>query len=183
MLKYALLGFLGYRPLAGYDLKHIMDDSTANFWHADLSQIYKTLKSLERDGLITSEIAPSERDYPDRRVYTITEAGRQAMRDWLRTPMTDLPPLKDAFILKLFFAAPTDRALLAAELRVQRELHRQRLATYHAKDEAELERKRALLGAGELDARLWTATLRAGILYEEAYIRWLDETLDMLDDD
>lgn len=181
MLRYALLGFLYYRPLAGYDLKQIMDDSTANFWHADLSQIYKVLKKLETDGAITSEVEPSESEHPDRRVYTITTAGRKQLVEWLSTPMTDLSPLKEPLILKTFFSALADTPLLIAQLRIQRELHRKRLAEFRAKDQAELERKRGLLGATHRDTLLWEATVRAGILYEAAYVQWLDETLEMLE--
>jgi DNA-binding PadR family transcriptional regulator len=181
MLKFALLGFLNYRPLAGYDLKQIMDDSTASFWHADLSQIYKTLKKLEEDGLITSEIEASQSEYPDRRVYSITAAGQVALHEWLNAPLTERSALKEPLILKTFFAAQIDPHALVAQLRIQRELHRQQLAVYQRKDAAELERKRTLLDASDADARLWEVTLRAGVLYEEAYIHWLDETIDMLE--
>ncbi len=60
MLKCALLGFLNYRPRSGYDLKQLMDVSTSNFWHAKQSQIYATLKKMEKDGLILSHIHPQE---------------------------------------------------------------------------------------------------------------------------
>ena len=49
-LKYALLGFLTYQSRSGYDLKQLMDVSTSNFWHAKQSQIYTTLKKMEKDG-------------------------------------------------------------------------------------------------------------------------------------
>ena len=51
MLKYAILGFLSYTPMTGYDIKLRMDRSTSHFWHAKLSQIYTTLKSLEEEQL------------------------------------------------------------------------------------------------------------------------------------
>ena len=52
MLKYALLGFLHYGPMSGYELKRRMDNSITHFWHAKLSQIYTTLKDLQAGGLV-----------------------------------------------------------------------------------------------------------------------------------
>jgi PadR family transcriptional regulator, regulatory protein AphA len=181
MLKYALLGFLMYRPLSGYGLKQILDDSISNFWHADLSQIYKTLKKLEADGLISSEIEPSLGDHPDRRVYTLGAAGQAALDEWLATPPVELSPMKEPLMLRTFFAARLPPQTLVVQLHLQRELHRQQLSVYRRKDAAELERKRILLGASDADAQLWDATLRAGILYEEMYLKWLDETIEMLE--
>ena len=48
MLKYALLGFLSYRPMSGYDMEHWMEASTGHFWHAKISQVYTTLKQVEQ---------------------------------------------------------------------------------------------------------------------------------------
>ena len=181
MLKYALLGFLAYRPLSGYELKQILDDSTSNFWHADLSQIYKTLKKLEADGLISSEIEPSLGDHPDRRVYTIGAAGQAELDEWLNTPPIEVSLLKEPLMLRTFFAARLPPKTLVMQLRLQRELHRQKLSVYQHKDADELERKRLILGASDADTHLWNATLRAGILYEEMYLQWLDETIEMLE--
>ena len=181
MLKYALLGFLNYRPLSGYELKQILDDSISNFWHADLSQIYKTLKKLEADGLISSEIEPPLGDHPDRRVYTIGVSGQAALDEWLTTPPVELSPLKEPLMLRTFFASRIPPQTLTMHLRLQRDLHKQQLSVYRQKDADELERKRRLLGASDTDAQLWDATLRAGILYEEMYLNWLDETIQMLE--
>jgi len=38
-LQHAILGFLNYKSLTGYDLKKIFDTSVRHFWAADQSQI------------------------------------------------------------------------------------------------------------------------------------------------
>jgi len=43
MLKYVLLGALSYQPLTGYQLKQFIDSTARHFWHAQISQIYRTL--------------------------------------------------------------------------------------------------------------------------------------------
>lgn len=80
-LEHILLGLLR-QPASGYDLKRIFDDSVGNFWPANLSQIYPTLKRLERNGLLRRRLEPSERG-PRRRVYSLTSHGKQALREWL----------------------------------------------------------------------------------------------------
>ena len=49
-LEHAILGFLNYKPLSGYDLKKIFDTSVRHFWAADQSQIYRTLNRLTERG-------------------------------------------------------------------------------------------------------------------------------------
>ena len=104
MLKYALLGFLNYLPMTGYELKRYYDVSANYLWHAKLSQIYTTLKKMEEQGLLTSEVVAQE-SRPDRRVYTITEEGRAELRQWLAEPMTRLHVHKEPLLLKFFFSA------------------------------------------------------------------------------
>ena len=45
-LKHALLGFLSYAPMTGYDLKRYFDQSIHHFWNANLSQIYPRLMKV-----------------------------------------------------------------------------------------------------------------------------------------
>lgn len=74
-LEYAILGFLNYHPYTGYDLKKIFDTSVRHFWPADQSQIYRTLLHLTEKGFASMEKV-SQDDRPDRKVYSITAAGR-----------------------------------------------------------------------------------------------------------
>ena len=101
-LKHAILGFLNYTPKTGYELKSIFDTSVQHFWPADQSQIYRTLAQLEKDGWAEKEIIVQE-DRPNRKVYSITEAGREELRRWLVTPL----PYKEnrnAPMVQVFFA-------------------------------------------------------------------------------
>jgi PadR family transcriptional regulator, regulatory protein AphA len=82
MIKFILLGFLNYQPMTGYELKQAIDSSTSHFWHAHHSQIYTTLRQMEQEGLVTS-VYIQEESQPNRRVYTISDVGKQALSDWL----------------------------------------------------------------------------------------------------
>jgi PadR family transcriptional regulator, regulatory protein AphA len=176
MLKFALLGALNYQPMSGYDLKQFTDRSISNFWHAELSQIYVTLKALEKGGLITSSTVP-QAGRPDRRIYTITESGQQVLNDWLKTPFTEIDQYKDTLLLKLFFSANLGKDAILAQLHLQRSLH-QKLVNQYQIETAQVIAK-TVEHAPQLrqDALLWEATRRFGELAEEAYLRWLGETI------
>lgn len=102
-LEHAILGFLNYRPYSGYDLKKIFDTSVRHFWPADQSQIYRTLSRMHDKGWMEIEVIHQE-DRPDRKLYHITQAGREELRRWLLTP---LPPEENrsADMIQVFFVA------------------------------------------------------------------------------
>ncbi|MBN1887359.1 MAG: PadR family transcriptional regulator [Thermoflexales bacterium] len=181
MLRYTLLGFLNYWPMSGYDLKQAMDRSTTHFWHAKLSQVYTTLKALEKEGCVTSLVEEGQ-ERPDRRVYTITGQGRQELRDWLAQPYAELSPKKEGLVLKVFFSAQMDRQTILTQLRLQRDLHRQQVTYYRDVTTQTLQQVAA--GHPELarDALLWEATRRFGEMYEQLYVRWLEETIQLVEE-
>lgn len=180
MLKYAILGYLNYKPMFGYELKQAMDGSTSYFWHCKLSQIYMTLKSLEQEKKLSSEIENQE-DKPDRKRYSITPSGQKDLQAWLDKPLTDIPQNKDELLLKLFFSAKADKKDLLQELHLHRKLHLAQLNTY-------LHVTRKVIADSAIenpscarDSILWEATRRMGELYEKAYIEWIDETIQTIE--
>ena len=179
-LQHALLGFLTYQPMTGYEIKQFMDVSTANFWHAKQSQIYATLKKLEARGLIASHVEPQE-GRPDRRVYEITPAGRAELEKWLAQPLTELDNHKDTLLLKLFFSAGLDKEAILTQLRLQRDLHQRQQALYATETKAVIDHFASSMPELQRDALLWDATRRFGELFEEMYVRWLDETIERVE--
>ena len=81
-LDHILLGMLR-EPSTGYDLKAAFIDRLRHFWSAELSQIYPALKRLEQRNLLRSREEPSPKG-PNRKVYTLTAAGREELLRWLR---------------------------------------------------------------------------------------------------
>ncbi len=178
MIKNILLGFLNYQPMTGYDLKQAIDHSTAHFWHAHHSQIYTTLRQMEQDGLVTSQFIYEE-GQPNRRVYTITEAGKVELMNWLDQPMLEMSAIKEDFLVRMFFSGQREPEKIKNELKLQLALHQQKLETYHAiVDIDENEKSHPRL---KRDATFWRATLEMGIRYEEMYIGWLQDTLQMME--
>lgn len=169
-LRHALLGLISLRPMSGYDLGRAFAGSVAHFWHADQSQIYRTLERLTSGGALETEVVPQE-DRPDRKVHSLTASGRAELEDWLASPIEADRP-KEAFLARLFFADP---------------LGREGVARLLAEREQQVEEVRQTLDAvdvpgDDLAAALRTATLRNGVIHAEAELRWLQETRRRLDD-
>lgn len=176
MLKYILMGLLDYRPMSGYELESWIKVSAGNFWHAKLSQIYTTLKSLEEGGGVVSHIEPGE-GRPDRRVYDLTDAGHVELRVWLAQPITEHEIKKDGLLVKVFFHPPDDVPGLLTQLRLQLSLHQQKLAEYQqAAPDAivEMLNDQPRLAS---NAILWEATRQFGLMYETMYLQWLEQTI------
>ncbi|MDH5617738.1 MAG: PadR family transcriptional regulator [Gammaproteobacteria bacterium] len=75
-VKTVCLGMLTDGPASGYDLKKEFESSFAHFFAAGYGSIYPALSWLSEHDLVTCEEIPQD-GKPDRKVYCITEAGRQ----------------------------------------------------------------------------------------------------------
>ena len=180
MLKYALLGFLNYSPSTGYQLKHLLDVSTSYFWHAKQSQIYTTLKKMEGDDLISSRFEPQE-GRPNRRVYTISQEGKEELQTWLKKPLANLEKRKEKLLLKLFFSAETERDVILTELNQHVKLHQDQLRIYQTITKGVIDQFKGSTGLNN-DAECWEMTRRFGELYEQMYLTWLEEIISKLEE-
>src|SRR3954468_17212789 len=77
----SLLGFLHQGPMSGWSLAATAERQIGEFWSVTQSQVYRELLTMAEMGLIEAGDAGPR----DRRPYAITEAGREAFREWLAT--------------------------------------------------------------------------------------------------
>jgi len=115
---YVILGMVSARPRSGYEIKAAVDESTRRFWAASYGQIYPELKRLSEAGLVTGVDSP--RGERRRTVYTITDAGMERLREWLRLP-PETSEMRDEGLLKLFFSGVLEPGEAAETLRRMRE--------------------------------------------------------------
>ena len=78
LVPYLLLGLSYYRA-HGYLLQQWL--RALGFFGVDLTTLYRTLRQLERQGLVSSAW-DTEAQGPARRVYTVTDAGRLFLEEW-----------------------------------------------------------------------------------------------------
>ena len=84
-VKTVCLGMLTDGEASGYDLKKEFESSFGHFFAAGYGSIYPALNGLARDGLVECRHIPQE-GRPDRKVYKITEAGREHLLAALENP-------------------------------------------------------------------------------------------------
>ncbi|CAJ1001709.1 MULTISPECIES: PadR family transcriptional regulator [Bacillales] len=123
-VKTIILGFLSYTEMSGYDIKQAFSNSIGFFYDASFGAIYPALRKLEDEGYVTKrEVIQSGK--PNKILYSITEAGREAFRKEMLTPI--LPPvLRSDMLVKIFFGksrTPEEqRELMQDCLEMQRDL-------------------------------------------------------------
>jgi DNA-binding PadR family transcriptional regulator len=175
-LDYAILGFLNYHPYTGYDLKKIFDTSIRHFWPADQSQIYRTLSRLTENGWAEMEKVPQS-DRPDRKVYTITEAGRTELHNWL----AGSPPMgepRSAPLIQVFFSGQLSNEEILTKFEGYAALMRAILSQY---DQVE-----GQLGPFQQEIPsprehfFWLLTLENGIRNMLANLAWAESVIERL---
>lgn len=145
-LSYGLLALLSANSLSGYELTQ----NIKPLWRAGHSQIYPLLMNMEQQGYITFELI-QQTDKPDKKVYSITEAGLEQLRQWVEIP-AEPPVLRDELHFKLY-------SLWLSQPEEAKELLRKRAEFC----KSELERYKVLLQANEelCDERGETRELQA----------------------
>ena len=124
----AILVCLTERPMTGYELAKTFDSSIGFFWKADHQQIYRELTRLRDKGhVLAREVVQSGK--PNKLVYTLTPAGKVALRHWSARPSSP-PSIKDDMLVRLCALDAVDIEPMRADLMARLEYHRDRLARY-----------------------------------------------------
>src|SRR5208282_2207146 len=112
------------------DIRKAVEGSVGYFWGESYGQIYPTLKRLAFEGLIVPSGLPST-TRKRRQVYSLTDAGRACLREWLALPFQNDPP-RNEFLLKLFFGREAAPGVSLAHVRELNDRNRRMLATLEA---------------------------------------------------
>jgi PadR family transcriptional regulator AphA len=113
--KYILLGMLARMPQTGYTIKKWLENEYSHFWQESFGQIYPTLKQLVAEGLAVSSDHGSVGNGRGKIVYSITEAGRTKLADWLRQA-PEIEKLRYEILLKISFGMNTKPEVLLSHL-------------------------------------------------------------------
>jgi DNA-binding PadR family transcriptional regulator len=155
----ALLAIEGTR--SGYDLLKLATKSIGHVWTPARSGLYAVLPRLERGGLVRSR-AVAQATRPDKRLYTITRAGRRSLDAWLETVE---PGATDSFYLKLFVGGLATPEVALEHVAQFRDDAEARLRVYR-----EIEKTNRNTGHDWYHRHL----LRLGIERAELDLRWAD---------
>jgi DNA-binding PadR family transcriptional regulator len=161
-----LLGLLERGPGHGYELKATHDEWFPGAKPLAFGQVYASLGRLERDGLVET-VEVQQESGPERTVYALTGAGREALQDWLAETEEPAAYAADELVRKTVTA-------LRLGLDHQGFLDRQQAA--HTRLMRTLTQERA--GAEEPGARI---ALDHRLAHLDADLRWLEETRARMD--
>jgi PadR family transcriptional regulator AphA len=170
----ALLGLLSLEPMSGYDIRQMISRSIGYFWSESYGQIYPGLKRLAAEGLVVKKTERGKGS-PDRHVYSLTTAGQEQLRKWLKLPAAREVP-RDELLLKLFFGANAPVKVSQSHVQAYLELQEGRVRTYAA-----LRKKLLKEAANDPQLPFCLITLSRGRHASEAAVRWCRETLKELD--
>lgn len=96
------LGILTMGDATGYEIKKLFEDELSHFYEASFGSIYPALNKMTEDGWVTCTAQAQDRR-PDRKVYSITPAGRMAFLDALeKTPRKDR--IRSEFLAMMMFS-------------------------------------------------------------------------------
>lgn len=162
-VKHALLALLYQQPMHGYELGKQLHLVVSAEWDVKPGQIASTLARLSEANLVDYDIEPTD-DAPDRKVYFITDDGRQELESWYRSPEVREYRLGDAFYIKLVLS------LVGGPVSPEEVLMTQRRELYQQLHQAtQLARK-----SDQKTQLPWVLLLESAIMHLEADLRWIE---------
>lgn len=135
-LRFLALGLLMKSPTHGYQLDQTLEEDFGMIWKAGQTKLYVTLSSLEKKGLLRSEMEPQE-NRPDRKVYFLTTAGKQTFLDWVSAPVPSLRAVRVELIAKLRFYYLLDLQDVDQLLQAQEDIFRKMIQEWKLEKKAE----------------------------------------------
>ena len=169
--RFALLGMLALgNKKSGYDLKKAIAATTANFWSESYGNIYPTLRKLLEEDAIREDSEKAPASKRQKQLYSITEKGRQALRQWLRQPAA-VRSEDNELLLKLFFGTMMPVGESQTLVAVHRDHHVALLEKF-----ATIERSISTAPTTEMQKTYLRATLSYGQAVSRALVQWSDAT-------
>ncbi len=107
-VKYGLLAVLDRHSMHGYDLRRELEVELGPDWAVNYGQIYSTLERLVRDGLVVQSETVTSAEAPDRKLYTVTPAGRSDLKQWFLTPVRGVTSGRDELYAKVILGLSSD---------------------------------------------------------------------------
>ncbi|HIH97354.1 MAG TPA: PadR family transcriptional regulator [Thermoplasmata archaeon] len=166
--RLAILGFLHYRDMHGYEIKKTIEKWMPSFWSINYGSIYPELKKLEKEGCIEGRREETLGN-PPRTTYTLTHKGKDEFRKLVRTGLEREPIVKDEFNLYAAFFDYLNEGDVKGYIKRRRELHEKAL-------------KEAITGEKALRGetpKYLQALARRALHHYKAEIDWLKEVEEM----
>jgi DNA-binding PadR family transcriptional regulator len=172
-LRYAFLGVVSRNPrgIHGYALRSQCERLLGGFWQVNFGEVYRILDRLEDEHLIEQV----ERGTGTRKIYRITDKGRESLDAFILEPPTDAPrALRQELAAKLLFATPERLDDVLGAVSEQRSAYLRHLHT--------LSVQRAKIARLNGDHSVTQLLIDGAELHARAEIAWLDDVAQRLKD-
>lgn len=176
-LKHVLLGLIATQgPLSGYDLCN----SVIKMRRPQLSQIYLALKDLTKDKLVEYERIHSE-DGPTKKLYTMTPAGYEELRRWLKKT-DNIKPVHEPLMPKMWFAGMSDKNDYGNSLKAFIKYRKDELSFYKKlkKTYLDTESSSVRIPSGPVHRFYGVLALEYMIDRSEADMEWAEKTIQSI---
>jgi DNA-binding PadR family transcriptional regulator len=171
-LKHTILAYLSRQPMSGYDVaKEFAEGFGSCFWKASQQQVYAELTKLEQQGNVTYEAIP-QLGRLDKKIYSITESGRQELLGWLTKPCEPSAIREDLGVMGLA-GHLVDAQVVIREIERRRQLHLEMVQQVKRLDEHFAKHLDSL----DLKDLYMHLIIRRGIRYQEEWVAWCEEAL------
>jgi DNA-binding PadR family transcriptional regulator len=177
-LRHAVLTALLEGEASGYQLSKRFDVSVADFWSATPQQVYRELERLEEEGLLRARLV-EQRRRPNKRVFTITGAGRRELHEFTAQP-TRPAALRDDLLVKVQAVDVGDRDAVSEAVATRLEHAQQKLALYERLHENLLDGRTEDDYVRDAERIGPYLTLMGGRLYEQLELDWCEAVLEAL---
>lgn len=126
-----VLGALMSGPMHGYEIMKFLEENLSFAWSLSTSQLYSLLGRLGKNSFIKGSLIAQD-TRPSKRVFSITDKGRETFMEWLKSPCIHVRDMRVEFFAKLFFIKKlfpeTGKNLLNNQKRMLYELKKELLS-------------------------------------------------------
>ncbi len=166
-----ILGVLQFKsPAHGYEIRRELELWRAEQWaHIAYGSIYFALNKMAEEGLVETVGTDQVGNRPARRLYTITDTGKQEFQRLLRDYWWDRKPFIDPFQVALTFMNKMPREELLRALRFRRDHLRAYLNAFAP----------SVLSPDM--PRHIAENFRLAMAHEDVELRWTEETIEKVE--
>lgn len=162
-VKHTILGLLHYKDMHGYRIKEHIENNFGHMWSINHGQIYQSLKKMKGEGLVTMvELVPSDNGGPHKKLYSITDKGRDEFSHWLASDPEGQMLLRDPFLTRFVFFGFGDRERALEIVQGQIEIYEEQLA-----------RRRDNVTRRKRQGSYVGLVADLGLTFNEMYLEWL----------
>lgn len=175
--SYIILGLLSINPKSGYDIKCSISKGVGYFWSMSYGQIYPALKEFVREGMVTFSVYKQE-GKPEKKVYTITDKGRDVLKKWLEEPIDyNVSGYTTLLTAKVFFGANIGPEATISHVSGALEHEEKRLEELLGVEEKLNMEREVAVRNNDKSYHYRRCTLREGIAITRAKIDWCRDTI------